>query len=146
METPIESTTVASETAAQRRRRHASETPAETATRRRRNHAKAPKSYDGRLAIGRRVRELENVFRTRLGPDVADDPVMSTAIRRCAETVALSEHLRARMLRGENVSPDDVLRTTRAADALTRRLYLDRSTPKREPTIADYLATRVGRP
>ena len=49
-----------------------------------------------------------------------------TAIWRCAETVALSEELRARMFRGEDVSPDDVLRTTRAADALTRWLHLDR--------------------
>jgi hypothetical protein len=107
------------------------------------NKRRARRPFDRRYALGRRVLELEGVFRTRLGPDVADDPVMATAIRRAAETVALSEDLRARMLRGENVSADDVLRTTRAADALTRRLHLDRN-PKREPTLADYLATRGG--
>jgi hypothetical protein len=84
-----------------------------------RNKRRARKPFDARYVLGRRVKELETVFRDRLGSD-ADDPILSTAIRRCAETVALSEDLRARMLRGENVSADDVLRTTRAADALTR--------------------------
>jgi hypothetical protein len=115
-----------------------------TPTRPKVNKRRARKPFDGRYAIGRRVKELVNVFRARLGPD-ADDPVMSTAIRRCAETVALSENLRARMLRGEAVSPDDVLRTTRAADALTRRLHLDRhSTPQQQPTLADYLRMPEG--
>lgn len=107
-----------------------------------RNGKRARKPFDGRFLIGKRVRELEGVFRARLGPD-ADDPILSTAIRRCAETVALSEDLRARMLRGEDVSPDDVLRTTRAADALTRRLHLDRnSTKQATPTLSSYLAQR----
>jgi hypothetical protein len=119
----------------------ASRTPA----RKRRSHRKARKPYDGRFVLGRRVHELVDVFRARIGPD-ADDPVMSTAIRRCAETVALSEDLRARMLRGEAVSADDVLRTTRAADALTRRLHLDRRNTKQAPTLAAYLAARGGQP
>jgi hypothetical protein len=81
------------------------------------NKRRARVQIDHRYAIGRRVKELVDVFRARIGPD-ADDLVMSTAIRRCAETVALSEDLRARMLRGEAVSADDVLRTTRAASRL----------------------------
>jgi hypothetical protein len=111
--------------------------------RKRRNHRKARKPFDGRYAIGRRVRELVGVFRARIGPD-ADDPVTSTAIRRCAETVALSEDLRARMLRGEAVSADDVLRTTRAADALTRRLHLDRRNATQQRKLSDYLAAHGG--
>jgi hypothetical protein len=84
------------------------------------------------------------VFRARIGPD-ADDPVMCTAIRRCAETVALSEDLRARMLRGEAVSPDDALRASRTADLLTRRLHLDRhAKPQSAPSLADYLRSREG--
>jgi hypothetical protein len=66
-----------------------------------RNKKRARKPFDARYVLGRRVKELEGVFRARLGPDVAGDPITSTAIRRCAETVALSEDLRARMLRGE---------------------------------------------
>ena len=84
------------------------------------------------------------VFTARLGDDAAD-PIMATAIKRCAETVALSEDLRARMLRGEDVSPDDVLRTTRAADALTRRLHLYRRQPKATMGLSD-LAQRGGQP
>jgi hypothetical protein len=108
-----------------------------------RHGRRAKQPYDGRYILGRRAKELVAIFRERIGPDVADDPVMSTAIRRCAETVALSEDLRARMLRGEAVSPDDVLRTTRAADALTRRLHLDRhNVAQRPPTLSEYLAVR----
>jgi hypothetical protein len=105
-----------------------------------RHRRRARKQFDGRLVIGRRVKELTAVFRQRLGAD-ADDPITAAAVRRAAETVALSEHLRARMLRGENVSPDDVLRTTRAADALTRRLHLDRhKQPPPQVNLAQYLA------
>lgn len=123
---PIDSTAVASQTPAPKRR----------------NHRKAPKPYDGRYAIGRRVRELVDVFRTRVGPD-ADDPIAATEIRRAAETVALSEDLRARMLRGENISADDVLRASRTADLLTRRLHLDRrNATQPTPTLSAYLAQR----
>jgi hypothetical protein len=108
-----------------------------------RNKRRARVPIDQRTALGRRVRELVDVFRTRIGPD-ADDAITATAIRRCAETVALSEDLRARMLRGEAVSADDVLRTTRAADALTRRLHLDQRNVKQTPTLSDYLAARGG--
>jgi len=104
----------------------------------RRNHRRARKLFDGRYVIGKRVKELIAGFRERLGSD-ADDLVTAAAIRRCAETVALSEDLRARMLRGEDVSPDDVLRTTRAADALTRRLHLDRKAQPQQVSLADYL-------
>jgi len=46
------------------------------------------------------------------------------------------------MLRGEAVSPDDVLRTTRAADALTRRCTLTAATRRsnrRWPTICAHV-------
>ena len=106
--------------------------------RRRHRGPKPRQPFDKRTLLGRRVVELAATFRARLGED-AGDPVMSTAIRRCAETVALSEDLRARMLRGEAVSADDVLRITRTADALTRRLHLDRHVA-RTPTLPEYLA------
>jgi hypothetical protein len=103
------------------------------------NKRRAKQPFDKRYVLGRRVKELTAHFCERIGPD-ADDPILSTAIRRAAETVALSESLRARALRGEDVSPDDVLRTTRAADALTRRLALDRhKTQPQGPTLSDYL-------
>jgi hypothetical protein len=108
----------------------ASQTPAP----KRRNHRKARKPFDGRYVIGKRVKELVNVFRARIGPE-ADDPVMSTAIRRCAETVALSESLRGRMLRGESINADHVLRLSRTADLLTRRLHLDRHKRPEGPSL-----------
>src|SRR6185436_13102726 len=88
-----------------------SQTPAP----KRRNHRKARKPFDGRNALGRRVKELMVAFRTRIGPD-ADDPITAAAVKRCAEVVALSESMRGMMLRGvPDVSPDDVLRLSRFA-------------------------------
>jgi hypothetical protein len=81
--------------------------PAEMATvagnapAKRRNKGHARVQIDKRHALGRRVKELAEAFTARLGPD-ANEMVLATAIRRCAETVALSEHLRARLLRGVN--------------------------------------------
>jgi hypothetical protein len=128
MDTPAESSTVASLTPPKKRR----------------NHRKAKKPFDGRFVLGRRVHALVEMFSERLGPD-ADDPIMGAAIRRAAEITALSERLRGRMLRGDpDVSADDALRTTRAADALTRRLHLDRRKPTSTPSLSSYLAARNG--
>jgi hypothetical protein len=104
------------------------------------NKRRARVQIDKRFALGRRVKQLTAIFRQRLGAD-AEDPVLDAAIRRAAETTALAEDLRARMLRGERVDPDDVLRTTRAADALTRRLHLDRHNKPQQagPSLADIL-------
>jgi hypothetical protein len=109
-----------------------------------RNKRRALARVDHRFAIGRRIKQLVAVFSARIGADAAD-PVTSTAIRRCAETVALSEDLRARMLRGEKVSADDVLRSSRTADLLTRRLRLDQcNNTERQSSLRDYLSTRGG--
>jgi hypothetical protein len=112
--------------------------PAKPKTNKRRPRVRVDKRY----ALGRRAKELEATFAQRLGADAADI-VLATAITRCAEVVVISEDLRARMLRGEAVSPDDVLRLTRTADALTRRLHLDRhKAPPASVTLADYLRAR----
>jgi hypothetical protein len=95
--------------------------------RRKRNHRRARKRVDGRTALGLRVKALVACFSDRL-PD-ADDVMVRTAVQRAAEMVALSEDLRGRMLRGELVSADDVLRLTRTADLMVRRLHLDRKPP-----------------
>ena len=105
-----------------------------------RHNRRAPAQIDQRFAIARRVRELTEVFRARI-PD-ADDPITGAAIRRAAETTALSEQLRARMLNGETVSADDVLRASRTADLLTRRLRLDHQRKPTAPSLSLYLAAR----
>ena len=48
------------------------------------------------------AKELTQTFRKRLcADDGTADSVFDAAIRRCAETTALAEHLRGQMLRGE---------------------------------------------
>jgi hypothetical protein len=118
------------------------ETVANANGKRHRNKHGPKVRYDRRRKIGQRVAELVALFRLRLGAD-ADDPITAAAIARCAETIVLSEHLRSRMLRGENVSPDDVLRASRTADLLTRKLGLDRrSKPPAAPTLSEYLQSQ----
>jgi hypothetical protein len=91
--------------------------------------------------VPQRVSRLVKQFRAELGPE-ADHPIMADAIRRTAETQALAEMLRARALRGDpNVSIDDTLRLTRTAEAMTRRLHLDRHRPAApaQPSLSQYL-------
>jgi hypothetical protein len=107
-----------------------------------RHGMRARVTVDKRFVIGKRVKQLVDVFRARIGPD-ADDPVTAAAIARAAETTVLAEHLRAQMLRGAPISADDVLRASRTADLLTRRLHLDRHRKAAEaPTLSSYLASR----
>jgi hypothetical protein len=100
--------------------------PAVSPPRRRKRGPKPPRHvFDRRTRVGRRAVELAKAFCQTLGVD-ASDLALAAAIRRAAEVTALAEHLRARALRGEDVSPDDVLRMSRTSDALIRRLHLDR--------------------
>jgi hypothetical protein len=105
----------------------------------RRNHRRARTRFDARYVLGRRVKLLMGFFCERLGPASAD-PVTFAAIMRCAEVTALAEHHRAKMLRGERVSTETVLRLSRTADLLTRKLGLDHRKPQPAgPTLADLL-------
>jgi hypothetical protein len=108
--------------------------------RRRKRSKKLPRHpYDRRRALGRRITALVRYFRERLGPD-ADDPVTNAAVMRCAEVTALAEHHRAKMLRGERVSTETVLRLSRTADLLTRKLGLDHRKPQPVgPSLADIM-------
>jgi hypothetical protein len=63
---------------------------------------------------------------------------LATAIISAAELVALAEHERTRLLRGENVDPDNVIRMQRLADMSVRRLHLDQQA-QRPQTLDEYL-------
>ena len=66
-----------------------------------------------------------------------------TAITRCAETIALSEHVRARALRGDpTASVDDALRLSRTAEAMTRRLIDRHKAVPSSQSLAQYLGRR----
>jgi hypothetical protein len=109
--------------------------------RRRRRGPKPRQPFDKRTLLGRRVVELADAFRQRLGPD-AVDPVTGSAVERAARLVAYSEVLSAKALRGLDVSPDDVIRAARAADFAVRRLNLHAKPQTPTPTLAEYLKQR----
>jgi hypothetical protein len=108
--------------------------------RRRHRGPKPRQPFDKRTLLGRRVVELAATFSARLGED-ASDPILQVQVERAARLVAYSEQLSARALRADPaVSPDDVIRASRAADHAMRRLNLDRHKPQSGgPSLADIL-------
>jgi hypothetical protein len=112
-----------------------------TPAKRKPNKRRAKVRIDHRFALGRRIKHLTAIFRAKLGPD-ADDPVMDAAVRRAAEVTVLSEQMRAKMLRGERVNTETMLRLSRTADLAVRRLRLDKvKAQPSEPTVAEYVAS-----
>jgi hypothetical protein len=105
--------------------------------RRRKPWRKPPPPYDRRTYAGKRVVELVAAFRQRLGVDA--DLVLSASIERAARLTVFSEELSAKALRGESVSPDDVIRASRAADHAVRQLRLDRHKLQPPPTLGSLL-------
>lgn len=89
--------------------------------------------------LGKRAHELTKLICRQLG-DKADDPLVAAAAARAGEISALAEHLRGKMLRGERVSYAEVMRASRTADLLTRRLYRD--APPKPVSLDEYLARK----
>lgn len=98
--------------------------PASSMARRRRKPSPRRARPDGRTWVVRRSRDLAREFRARLGA-VADESGVGAAVVAAAEMGALAENLRQLALRGEPIPADDVIRATRTADLLLRRLPLD---------------------
>jgi hypothetical protein len=97
---------------------------------------------DGRLRVARRVKELTQLFASRIG-EAAADPLVVAAIKRASELRAIAESLRARLLRADPaVSPDDLVRCERLANQAERALRLDRHSQERSqvPDLKTYLA------
>jgi hypothetical protein len=109
----------------------------------RRRRSARRKTPDGRRWIVRRSRELAELYRSCLG-DAANDPSMTIAIAKASELGALAEDMRARALRGETVSADDIVRVQRLADAAVRSLHLDHKREPNRPSLKDYLARNYG--
>ena len=114
--------------------------------RRRHRGPKPREPFDKRTLLGRRVVELAATFSTRLGEDAAD-PILQVQVERAARLVASSEQLSARALRLDpTISPDDVIRSSRAADHALRRLNLDRHKAPSGPSLGDILRGRGASP
>lgn len=108
---------------------------------RRRRRSRVRAKPDGRTWVVRRARELAAIYRAKLG-DVASDATLAAAITKAAELTAISESMRAGLMRADDsVSADDVVRLQRLADAAVRAL--DRAAaikPSNVPSLTEYLA------
>jgi hypothetical protein len=98
---------------------------------RRRRKRRKPTRLDHRTRVGRRAGELSRHFAKALtgsGRELSIE--LTVAIGKAAELVALVEDMRARALRGVDVSPDDLVRMQRVADQAVRRLALPSGSAK----------------
>jgi hypothetical protein len=109
---------------------------------RKRRQSRRPKP-DGRRWIVRRSKQLADIYRQRLGEEVARDALLAAAVIRAAELTAYAESLRQAALRGQPISADDVVRAERLASAAVRHLQLDRPREKaRGPSLKEYIASK----
>jgi hypothetical protein len=106
-----------------------------------RNGKRALVQIDKRLASSRRIADLIAIYGQRAGLDPDDpDPLLQSAVDSAARMQALAESTSARALRGDpNVSLDDVVRLSRWADLLVRRLRINERTVPSTPSLSSYL-------
>jgi hypothetical protein len=86
---------------------------------------------DGRTRSGRRARELARQFEAALGGADALSDGQRLAVARAATLTAISEDKRMRVLAGEHVLLNDLVRVERLAQQAVRNLGLDQR--QREP-------------
>jgi hypothetical protein len=100
--------------------------------------------YSGNSSEWHRIKALTAAFRAALGA-AAEDPIVSIAIMRAAELTMLAEGHRAKAIRGEPITVDELLRIEAAADRAVRRLGI-RPVAQRDtrPSLHQYLADRYG--
>ena len=99
---------------------------------------------DGRTRSGRRARELARQFEAAIGGDLTDNQRL--AIGRAATLTAIAEDRRMRVLAGEPVLLDDLVRVERLAMQATRNLGLDKRREPAEPSLAQVLAELAAKP
>ena len=99
---------------------------------------------DGRTRSGRRARELARQFEAAIGADLTDNQRL--AIGRAATLTAIAEDRRMRVLAGEPVLLDDLVRVERLAMQATRNLGLDKRREPAEPSLAQVLAELAAKP
>jgi len=84
--------------------------------------------YDGRSALGCRIRVLVKEYSAALG-EAASNPMIAAAIKRAAELQALAEEARAAAVRNGAFDPIALARIEGCADRAVRRLRLDHYEP-----------------
>lgn len=92
---------------------------------------------DGRTAAARRVKEVADGFARALGGVL--DPMKRDAVQRAAELQVTAETLRTRSLRGEAVSPGDLIKAENLADRARRSLRIGDAPARTVRPIRDRL-------
>jgi hypothetical protein len=107
------------------------------------NGSKMLAGIDGRSAEARRFRDLCLSFANDLGGAPGLTESQRALVRQAAALTVQSEKLQAAMIRGEDVSDEQM---TRVANSLSRTLHrLGRKRVGRKLTVPEYLAQRDAR-
>jgi hypothetical protein len=98
---------------------------------------------DGRSALARRFRDLAENLAADIGGELTEAERLT--VRSAAALAVHAEELQARIIRGESVNPDDVIRS---ANASARLLSVLKRGRQRKPTagpspLAAYLAEKA---
>jgi len=109
-----------------------------------------PSKFDGRSALGRRIRDLAHGFAEQLGGWPVLSDTMAANVRKAAELSALAEKARADALRDGNIDPIGLVRLEGASNRAVRALQLDRKRSsglelRASPLIASLAAERSSR-
>lgn len=105
--------------------------------------ALASNMLDRRTKEWRRRAELIATFTAALGGQAALSPILAEKVSTAAELAVAAEMTRSRFMRGDAVSPDDVVRTANQAQRAERALGIDARAAKPKPSLDDYLASKA---
>jgi|SRR6516165_7747159 hypothetical protein len=100
--------------------------------------------YDGRSALGCRIRVLVREYSAAIG-EGANNPMMTSAIRRAAELQALAEEARAHAIRNGAFDPITLARIEGCADRAVRKLRLDQEPPQSQDHLSLEEIEAIGR-
>lgn len=102
---------------------------------------------DGRSPVGRRRRELINVYSAALGGLAALTDGQRIDVRKAAELTALAEQARARAMREGFTDAGDLSAMVRLESTAARAVRLLGIKPgsAKPPSLADYLAAKAAR-
>jgi hypothetical protein len=100
-------------------------------------------NIDGRSTEARRYRDLCLSFGDDCGGAATLTEVQRALVRQAAALTVQSEKLQGAMIRGENVSHEQMTRVANSLARTIQRLGFKRAPAKREASLVGYLASKV---
>lgn len=98
---------------------------------------------DGRSPEARRYRDLCREYIAELGGDQSVTEARRALVRQAAGVAVAAEQMQAKIVRGEDIDAEQLVRLSNLQSRLLRQLGIGGSKPAAKPkSLADYLAER----